>query len=92
MIFTTKNRHLRPMRHDQPIGVSGGSALSVGASPHPILLNPYGVEPQQIKLCKSDIKQRRGLPLWKGDNNIAPIWANNNDWHALYFIYYLCPH
>ena len=28
---------------------------AVGASPHPILLNPYGVEPQQIKLCKSDI-------------------------------------
>ena len=28
----------------------------VGASPHPILLNPYGVEAQQIKLCKGDIK------------------------------------
>ena len=36
---------------------------AVGASPHPILFNPYGVEPQQIKPCKSDIEYRRGLPL-----------------------------
>ena len=38
-------------------GVGGwGYNLAVGASPHPILLYPYGVEPQQIKLCKSDIE------------------------------------
>ena len=36
--------------------VGGVIDLAVGASPHPILLNPYGVEPQQIKLCKSDIE------------------------------------
>ena len=29
---------------------------AVGASPHPILFNPYGVEPQQIKSRRDDTK------------------------------------
>ena len=32
------------------------AVLAVGASPHPNLLNPYGVEIQFFKSCKDDIK------------------------------------
>ena len=60
----------------QCVGEVGGSEgaevrelidLAVGASPHPILLNPYGVEPQQIKPCKGRHKLAEGLaPMKEG--------------------------
>ena len=52
-----------------PYGDEVGGVIDsvVGASPHPILFNPYGVEPQRIKPCKGDIEQRRGLPLRTND-------------------------